>query len=50
MVVFGYELMLISFSINLRPRQMPEYTMVGLKDCSPPHKGEGTIANLQGLL
>eukprot|EP00978_Attheya_sp_CCMP212_P031948 scaffold122601_cov50-Attheya_sp.AAC.1 len=31
MVVSGYELRLIYFSINLRPRQMPEYTKVGLK-------------------
>eukprot|EP00978_Attheya_sp_CCMP212_P039484 scaffold205742_cov63-Attheya_sp.AAC.6 len=31
MVVLGYELRLIFFSINLRPRQMPEYTKVGLK-------------------
>eukprot|EP00978_Attheya_sp_CCMP212_P027262 scaffold91255_cov75-Attheya_sp.AAC.4 len=28
---------------------MPEYTKAGLKNCSPPHKREGTIANLQGL-
>eukprot|EP00978_Attheya_sp_CCMP212_P022640 scaffold67813_cov58-Attheya_sp.AAC.2 len=31
MVVLGYELKMISFSINSRPRQMPEYTKVGLK-------------------
>ena len=39
MVVLDYELKLISFSINLRPRQMPEYTKVGLKLLAASQQG-----------